>query len=90
MIENLERALPADCDATLNKKSWTPPPIFPFLQKLGTTRSEMFKVFNMGVGFVFVVRPFFAEGVMRVLRRAGEEPFILGHVRRGKQRVRFG
>jgi len=35
------------------------------------------------------VRPFFAETVMRVLRRAGEEPFVAGRMERGKQRVRI-
>ena len=43
----------------------------------------------MGVGFVLVVRPYFADGVMRLLRRAGERPFKLGRVRRGGGRVRF-
>jgi phosphoribosylaminoimidazole (AIR) synthetase len=56
---------------------------------MGTSRAEMLRVFNMGIGFVFFVRPYFAPGVMRVLRRAGEHPLRLGRVRRGQQRVRF-
>jgi phosphoribosylformylglycinamidine cyclo-ligase len=87
--ENIARVLPARCDAVLERSSWKPPPIFDFLRRLGTTRREMLNVFNMGVGFVLVVRPYFAEGVMRILRHAGEEPFILGEIERGKQRVRF-
>ncbi len=87
--ENIARLLPPKCDAVIDKKSWTPPPIFDFLRKLGTTRAEMFKVFNMGVGFVFVVKPFFAGGVMQTLQKAGERPFELGVVRRGGGRVRF-
>ncbi len=87
--ENIARVLPRGCEAVIQKAAWRPPPIFDFLRRLGTTRSEMFKVFNMGVGFVFVVRPYFAEGVMRSLRRAGEQPFILGHVRRGGGGVKF-
>ena len=88
--ENIARVLPPRCDAVIHKSTWEPPPIFEFLRRLGTTKAEMFKVFNMGVGFVFVVRPFYVEGVMRILRRAGEKPFKLGHVERGSQRVRFG
>ncbi len=87
--ENIARLLPPGCDAVIEKKSWTPPPIFDFLRRLGTTRGEMFKVFNMGVGFVFVVKPFFAGGVMQTLQRAGERPFELGVVRRGGGRVRL-
>jgi len=87
--ENIARVIPAGCDAVIKKDALCPPPIFEFLRKLGTTRAEMLKVFNMGVGFVFVVRPFFAEGVMRILRKAGERPVHLGRVTRGAGRVRF-
>lgn len=87
--ENIARVLPKGCDAVLDKTAWKPPPVFNFLRKLGTTRAEMFKVFNMGVGFVFVVRPHFAEGVTRILRRTGEEPFLMGHIKRGGGRVRL-
>lgn len=89
LTENIARALPENCDAILKKKSWTPPPIFDFLQKLGTTKAEMYKVFNMGVGFIMMVKPFYAQGVLRVLERIGEKPFVLGHVARGRQKVRF-
>jgi len=88
--ENIARVLPPRCDAVIHKSAWDPPPIFEFLRRLGTTKAEMFRVFNMGVGFVFVVRPFYVEGIMRILRRAGEQPFKLGHVEKGSQKVRFG
>jgi phosphoribosylformylglycinamidine cyclo-ligase len=87
--ENIARVIPSDCDAVVNRKALSPPPIFEFLRKLGTTRAEMLKVFNMGIGFVFVVKPFFATGVMRILRRAGERPVKLGRIVRGSGRVRF-
>ena len=87
--ENIGRVIPPDCDAVIEKSSWDPPPIFNFLRRLGTARGEMFKVFNMGVGYVLVVRPYFAEGVMRALRRAGEQPFQLGRIQRGRGQVRF-
>jgi len=87
--ENIARVLPDECDAVINRSSWRPQPIFDFIRRLGTTRSEMFKVFNMGIGFVFVVRPYFAQGVMRLLRRAGEQPIRLGNIQRGTGRVRF-
>ena len=63
--------------------------VFNFVRRLGVSRAEMFKVFNMGIGFVFVVRPFFVEGVMRILRRAGEQPVKLGRIQRGGGRVRI-
>ncbi len=89
LYENIERILPRGCDAVIRRSAWQPPPVFEFLRRLGVTRTEMFKVFNMGIGFVFVVRPYFVGGVMRVLRRAGEEPVKLGRIRRGSQNVRI-
>jgi len=87
--ENIARAIPANCDAVLDKNAWRPQPIFNFLRKLGTTRAEMLKVFNMGIGFVFVVKPKFANGVIRVLTCAGEHPIRLGRVQRGGGRVKI-
>ena len=87
--ENIARVLPRNRDAVIRKSAWRPPPIFDFLRRLGTTRAEMFKVFNMGVGFVFVVRPRFVDGVSRALRDAGERPFKLGYIQRGGGRVRL-
>ena len=87
--ENIARVIPDNCDAVIKKSAWRPQPIFDFLRKLGTTRAEMMKVFNMGVGYVFVVRPSFANGVLRVLEEAGETPIQLGRVQRGGGRVKI-
>ncbi len=89
LSENIARILPPGCDAVLRKSAWTPPQVFDVLRRMGTTRAEMLRVFNMGIGFVFFIRPHFATGVMRILKRAGERPIRLGMVRRGRQRVRF-
>ncbi|HEY3243505.1 MAG TPA: phosphoribosylformylglycinamidine cyclo-ligase [Phycisphaerae bacterium] len=85
--ENVGRVLPPECDAVIETSAWTPPPIFAFLRSCGVERDEMFRVFNMGIGYVFVVRPDFAGGVMGHLRRAGERPVIIGRIRRGSGRV---
>ena len=87
--ENIARALPPKCDAVIKRTAWNVPPIFDIIRRLGTTRSEMFKVFNMGIGFVFIVRPHFVAGVTRALDRAGESPVTIGTVKRGGGRVRF-
>ena len=85
--ENIARAIPARCDVEIRRSAWTPPPIFDFLRRLGTARSEMYKVFNMGIGFVLFVRSANAVDVMRVLEEAGETPIRIGRVRRGGGRV---
>ncbi len=85
--ENIERVLPKNCSATIQTKTWTPPPIFAFLQKHGVSKKEMYKVFNMGIGYVLIVRKAFAEGVMRRLKRAGESPTIIGKITKGRGKV---
>ena len=87
--ENIERVLPNRCDAVISKSAWRQPPVFDFLRRLGVTSAEMFKVFNMGIGYVFVVRPFFANGVMAVLRSSQEQPVIMGSIQHGKGKVRL-
>jgi phosphoribosylformylglycinamidine cyclo-ligase len=85
LAENIERVLPRGCGATLQVKSWPKPSIFALLQRAGIARKEMFRVFNMGIGFVLIARPAYAEGVCRRLRRAGEAPVIIGRVKRGNR-----
>jgi phosphoribosylformylglycinamidine cyclo-ligase len=78
---NVCRALPDDLDAVIDCTAWTPPPIFPFLQKHGhVDTAEMFKVFNMGIGYVLVVRPKFADAIEEKLRKWGETTFRLGEI----------
>ncbi|MHB8352650.1 MAG: phosphoribosylformylglycinamidine cyclo-ligase [Thermoplasmata archaeon] len=50
----------------------TPPPLFSFLQELGgVAPREMYQTFNMGIGFVVVVRPEAVGAVSARLARAG-------------------
>ena len=44
------------------------PPVFPWLQKLGEVDDdEMYRVFNMGIGLVLVVSPYYAESIQQQL-----------------------
>jgi len=87
--ENIARVLPKNCDAILRRSAWRPQPIFELLRRLGTSRAEMFRVFNMGIGFVLIARRRYLAGVMEALQESGEQPIELGHVARGTQRVRI-
>ncbi len=56
-----------------------PPPIFALLQRLGEIADEeMYRVFNMGIGFALVVAPADAERARARLERAGERVHVLG------------
>jgi phosphoribosylformylglycinamidine cyclo-ligase len=58
LTENLPRVLPQGLGAEIDKSTWDVPPIFKFLQEKGNVpEDEMFRTFNMGVGFVLIVPP---------------------------------
>jgi len=85
---NVPRVLPSGCDAILDRSSWKKEPIFDFLQKNGPVEEEeMFRVFNMGIGFVLIVAPDFATSVAKKLRAFGETVYKIGTIRRGSGNV---
>ncbi|MHC4219766.1 MAG: phosphoribosylformylglycinamidine cyclo-ligase [Planctomycetota bacterium] len=85
---NLERVLPPEVDARIDGATWTPPPVFDLIREHGNVDpQEMRRVFNMGVGFVLIVRPTFADSVARQLNRLGEKAFVMGRIVRGSGRV---
>ncbi len=87
---NLVRALHDGVDAEIDRASWEPHPVFPFLQRLGNIDDEeMARVFNMGVGYCAIVRPSFADSVAGKLRRSGERVLPIGRVVKGAGRVRL-
>jgi len=87
---NLGRGLPKGCHAAVKTGSWPVPPVFDFLQSLGVDEDEMYRVFNMGIGYTLIVRPKFVASVMRRLERMGEEPYEIGVIKRGGSGVRLG
>jgi len=57
-----------------------PPPIFALVQRLGRIEDEeMYRAFNMGIGFALVVAPAGADEVRARLARMGERVHVLGH-----------
>lgn len=60
---NLPRVLPDGCRALIRRRAWPVPPLFSTLQRAGNVAdAEMFRTFNMGLGFLLVVPP--AEGAV--------------------------
>jgi phosphoribosylformylglycinamidine cyclo-ligase len=56
-----------------------PHPIFPLIQRhAGVDDSEMFEVFNMGIGFCYVVDPADAERTLSILARHGRAAQRIG------------
>ena len=54
--DNIPRALPDGCGAEITRGSWDVLPVFRWMQDVGRISDpEMFRTFNMGVGFICVV-----------------------------------
>jgi phosphoribosylformylglycinamidine cyclo-ligase len=69
LIDNLPRVLPKNCDAVIETKSWRVPRIFHILQRNGNVDpTEMYQVFNMGIGMVAIVSAKDAKRAMSILR----------------------
>jgi len=80
-IENMPRCLQDTQGLLIQKGSWTIPPIFTKLQELGKIDdSEMYNVFNMGIGMILVVDPQDAPKALEILKAQGENATIIGSV----------
>ncbi len=91
MPDNIPRVLPPGCNARIKKGSWPIPPIFDFVQKAGNIdEEEMYHVFNMGIGMVVIVPPYYADAAMEILNRAGERTYPIGEITKGKRGVTIG
>ena len=67
LVENVNRILPAGRTLHIDW-CWEEPKVFSWLQRLGKVEdSEMDRVFNRGIGLVFVVRPTIADEVLSLI-----------------------
>lgn len=88
--ENLSRILPPTVDTVIQPDSWPMPPVFPWLQDLGSVAdAEMQRVFNMGIGLVLVVSDFYASKIAELVRQSGCDCCEIGEVVEGTGTSRF-
>ena len=59
-------------------------PIFDILQqKSGVPDEELYQVFNMGIGMVFMVSGDQADSILKKIRQSGQKAWIVGEVVNG-------
>jgi len=69
LVDNLPRVLPKNCDAVIDTESWKKPAIFQVLEQAGKVpRSEMFQVFNMGIGMAVIASEKETASLVKSLR----------------------
>lgn len=81
LLENVPRSLPEGLGVTIKKDAWQVPAVFKLIQEQGRVpEKEMFRTFNMGIGYVLIVPQQEAELAINLLQQAGEKPVLLGAV----------
>lgn len=87
-IENIPRVLPENIDVVIEEGSWPVPPIFSLLESAGNIeKSEMYRTFNMGIGFVMICDQANAMKVFDYCQQIGEEVYMIGMVAEGEKKV---
>ncbi|TGE38349.1 phosphoribosylformylglycinamidine cyclo-ligase [Desulfosporosinus fructosivorans] len=85
LTDNIPRVLPPGLGVQINTSTWEHPPIFTLMQRLGDVAwPEMYRTFNMGVGFVIIVHPEEADKICQQLVELGENCFVMGSVVSGE------
>lgn len=82
--DNIPRVLPKCVNAEIDRSSWKVPTIFNFIQNQGRVdRDEMYRVFNMGIGYVIIVPKKDLAHAEKVLH-ANRQPYsVVGVIRKG-------
>ncbi len=90
LCENLGRIVPEGVRITIDRHAWPVPPVFTWLQRLGQIeQEEMDRVFNLGLGMVLVVSPFYGESIRHQLADFGIDSWPIGRAESGPRSVTF-
>src|SRR4051794_4837173 len=93
ITDNTPRMLPKGLAIAIDTGSWTIPPLFEALRRIGNIPIDDYRrTFNLGVGMIFAVPRRAAARAEAVLAQFGDAPMRLGEVveqKRGRSRVEY-
>jgi phosphoribosylformylglycinamidine cyclo-ligase len=82
LAANLERVMPVELAATLDRGTWTPQPIFDLVRRTGNiSQPDLEATLNCGVGMVALTDPEDADTAIAVLGEHGIRAWVAGEVR---------
>ena len=88
--DNIPRVLPKAVNAEIDRDSWEVPTIFKFIERQGKVdHDEMYRVFNMGIGFVVIIAKKDLKQATNILRAAHQPYNVIGVIRKGKGIVTY-
>jgi phosphoribosylformylglycinamidine cyclo-ligase len=81
IVGNTNRLLREPLALDVNWDSWDIPPEFRLIQDYASiTDEEMRRVFNLGIGLIFIVDPSINAKIIQILQELGEKPQSIGYV----------
>jgi phosphoribosylformylglycinamidine cyclo-ligase len=90
LLENSQRILHSKVDFVFERGTWEVPKMFSWVQKLGQIDSdEMDNVFNMGLGLVLVVSPYYLNTIMEIAQSLNYRCSVVGTVAAGTGKSRW-
>ena len=82
--DNIPRVLPKAVNAEIDRSSWEVPTIFKFIQNQGKVDTdEMYRVFNMGIGFVVIIPKNQLAKATNILKAQHQPYSVIGVIRKG-------
>ncbi len=85
---NLQRVLPAELQVEVDPDAWLEPPIFDLISEFGSVRrEEMFKTFNMGIGYCLFVPEEEADKTLEHFSEFRITAYKIGRMEKGSNRV---
>ncbi len=88
IVGNLIRIIPQNLRAIIDTSRWPTLPIFEFLQQTGeVSDTDMYDAFNMGIGYIIVVRPFDVEAAETSLKKSKQNVYRIGAIEKGSRAV---
>lgn len=81
LLENIPRVLPKNVDAEIHLDAWEKAPVFDALKKAGNLgNDELYKTFNMGIGYVIIAEKSQTDAVMEALKAENQPFYQIGEV----------
>ena len=87
LIENVPRTIPEGLCANIDKKKVEVPSIFKHEYFKKVTEDELWGTFNMGVGFIVIVKKEDAEKTIGILKENGENAYEIGYISKGENKL---
>ena len=81
LAANLERVMPAELSATIERGTWVPQPIFDLVRQVGkVSQADLESTLNCGVGMVALLPPEDLDTAIAVLADHGVRAWVAGEV----------